>query len=284
MVPVGQCVHAKLHKLEGSIRNTFGRGLRVASVYMPCSDVALQSVCIIFMRGSMIVAVLTARGGSKRIPGKNIRQFAGKPMIAWPILAAQQSGIFDRVIVSTDSPEIAEVAQKWGAEVPFMRPASLADDMTSTGPVFLHALDLLQSAGVAITFACCIYPTAPFLLPADLRAGLQLLRQGAPAALSVTTFDFPVLRGFKLHSDGSLAFYWPEHAHTRSQDLPTFYHDAGQFYWVNVEAFRTSGLLVMPGIKPVFLPRKRVQDIDTPEDWEMAEMMATVLRQQSAKP
>ena len=226
----------------------------------------------------MIIAVITARGGSKRIPGKNIKVFAGKPMIAWPIMTVRNAGIFDRILVSTDSPDIARIAEEWGAEVPFMRPAELSDDHTATAPVFLHALDYIQADGSEPEYACCIYPTAPFLLPEDLQAGLAEIRKyNAPSALSVTTFDFPVLRGFKCCEDGSLAFNWPEYELTRSQDLPEFYHDAGQFYWVNVSQFRKTKRLIMPGARPVILPRKRVQDLDTPEDLETAELMAHVL-------
>jgi pseudaminic acid cytidylyltransferase len=226
----------------------------------------------------MTVAVITARGGSKRIPGKNIRAFAGKPMLVWPIEAAKESGIFERIIVSTDSPAIAEVAVQWGAEVPFMRPAELADDHTPTAPVFLHALKFLENDTGLPEYACCIYPTAPFLSPRCLAQGLEELRKyDAPAAISVTTFAFPVLRAFKICDDGAVAFNWPEYEYTRSQDLPEFYHDAGQFYWVNVQRFCKEKRLVMPGTRPVVLPRKLVQDIDTPEDWEAAVLMARVM-------
>ena len=232
----------------------------------------------------MIVAVITARGGSKRIPGKNFKEFAGKPMIAWPILAAKQAGVFDRIIVSTDSPEIAEISRQWGAEVPFVRPTALSDDLTPTAPVFLHALEYLSGQGATPEYACCIYPTAPFLLPEFLQAGLAELRKHrAPAALSVTTFDFPILRAFKRTDCGSLEFAWPEHELTRSQDLPEFYHDAGQFYWVEVERFKREQKLIMAGARPVLLPRKRVQDLDTPEDWEAAELMAHVLLREGEK-
>lgn len=226
----------------------------------------------------MNVAVITARGGSKRIPGKNIKMFFCKPMLAWPILAAREANIFDRIVVSTDSPEIASVAKEWGAEVPFMRPSELSDDYTATAPVFLHALEMLAASGAPAEYACCIYPTAPFLLPEYLIEGLRQMRDNnAPAAVSVTTFDFPILRGFKELADGSLAFNWPDFELTRSQDLPEFYHDAGQFYWVNIARFREEKRLIMPGTRPVKLPRKRVQDLDTPEDWDAAELMAHVL-------
>ncbi|MDR1045623.1 MAG: pseudaminic acid cytidylyltransferase [Candidatus Adiutrix sp.] len=227
----------------------------------------------------MNVAVITARGGSKRIPGKNYKLFAGKPMIAWPIEAARASGLFERIIVSTDADEIAEVARQYGAEVPFRRPADLSDDLTPTAPVLLHAVDWLGQNGCEPEYLCCLYPTSPFILADDLRRGLSVLVQsGAPGALSVTTFDFPILRAFRLEPDGGLAFNWPEHEMTRSQDLPDFYHDAGQFYWLRVRDFRELKRLVMPGARPVVLPRKRVQDLDTPEDWESAELMAKAMK------
>lgn len=226
----------------------------------------------------MNVAIITARGGSKRIPGKNYKKFAGKPMIAWPIEAAKKSGVFERIIVSTDSDEIARVALEYGAEVPFRRPAELADDLTPTAPVLAHALEWLCANGTEPQYLCCLYPTSPFVRPDDLKRGLEILKEsGAPCAQSVTTFDFPILRAFKQMPDGSLAFNWPEHEMTRSQDLPEFYHDAGQFYWFRVSDFQEQKRLVMPGARPVVLPRKRVQDLDTPEDWEAAEMMAQAL-------
>jgi pseudaminic acid cytidylyltransferase len=232
----------------------------------------------------VIAAVITARGGSKRIPHKNIKEFAGKPMIAWPIMAAIASGVFDRILVSTDSEAIADIARQWGAEVPFMRPAELADDHTPTAPVFLHALEFLKKDGCLPEYACCIYPTAPFLLPEYLRQGLLVVReQNAPAAFSVTTFDFPILRGFKVCDDGSMAFNWPEYAMTRSQDLPEFLHDAGQFYWVNVQQFFQTKQMLMPGTRPIVLPRKRVQDLDTLEDWDAANLMAQVLLKEESK-
>ncbi|MDL2226360.1 pseudaminic acid cytidylyltransferase [Deltaproteobacteria bacterium OttesenSCG-928-M10] len=226
----------------------------------------------------MNMAIIPARGGSKRIPGKNFKAFAGKPMIAWPIETARASGLFDRVIVSTDSDEIARVAVEYGAEVPFRRPAELSDDHTPTAPVLVHAIERLCAHGPEPEYLCCLYPTSPFVLADDLKRGLDTVKNsGAPGALSVTTFEFPILRAFKTMPDGSLAFNWPEHELTRSQDLPEFYHDAGQFYWLDVRQFRRQKRLVMPGSRPVVLPRKRVQDLDTPEDWEAAELMARAL-------
>lgn len=223
----------------------------------------------------MAVAIIIARGGSKRIPRKNIREFMGKPIIAWSIEAALQSGVFSEVIVSTDDKEIAAVARDFGATTPFMRPAALSDDHTPTAPVLAHALRWLKEHDRLPEHACCIYPTAPFLHAEDIRRGLlELQSNGASSALSVTTFDFPILRAFRRCDDGSVAFNWPEHELTRSQDLPEFLHDAGQFYWVRTDFFLASERLIMPGARPVVLPRKRVQDLDTLEDWDRAEVMA----------
>ena len=227
----------------------------------------------------MNIAVITARGGSKRIPGKNFKIFAGQPMIAWPIEAARKSGLFERIIVSTDSDDIGRAALECGAEVPFRRPAELADDHTPTAPVLRHALDWLIGQGQKPDYLCCIYPTAPFITPDDLRRGLEeMTKNNAPAALSVTGFEFPILRAFKIDGDGGLAWNWPEHELARSQDLPEFYHDAGQFYWVDATEFRRQNRLVMPGARPVVLPRERVQDLDTPEDWRYAELMASAMK------
>lgn len=227
----------------------------------------------------MNIAVLTARGGSKRIPGKNYKLFAGKPMIAWPIEAAKASGLFERIIISTDSDEIAQIAIHYGAEVPFMRPAELADDHTPTAPVLAHALEWLCQNDSMPDYLCCIYPTAPFITANDLCRGLNSIKDGqAPGALSVTSFPFPILRAFKEMPDGSVAFNWPEYEMTRSQELPEFYHDAGQFYWVEAQEFQRQKRLLMHGTRAVILPRKRVQDLDTFEDWECAELMAKAMK------
>lgn len=226
----------------------------------------------------MNVAILPARGGSTRIPHKNIKPFAGRPMLEWPIRAAKASGLFYRIIVSTDSEEIAEAARNMGAETPFIRPAKLADNHTPTAPVLAHALKALIEMGDRPDRICCIYPTSPFLLPEDLRRGLdELEKWHAPGALSVTTFDFPILRAFKTGENGEMIFNWPEHEMTRSQDLPEFMHDAGQFYWLDAREFLKQERLIMPGTRPVLMPRTRVQDLDTPEDWAVAELMYKAL-------
>jgi pseudaminic acid cytidylyltransferase len=227
----------------------------------------------------VIVAIIPARGGSKRIPQKNIRSFAGKPIIGYSIAAAHQAGLFDRVIVSTDSEEIAAVASACGAEVPFRRPAELADDHTGTTAVLLHALEALEGAGQACEAYCCIYATSPFIRPSDLRRGYELLcARQASTVFSVTTFPYPVSRALRVREDGRVEMFWPQHLDARSQDLPEAYHDAGQFYWGRTERLKEERRLFTADSYPVVLPRYLVQDIDTPEDWATAERMFDVLR------
>jgi len=226
----------------------------------------------------MNVCIIPARGGSKRIPKKNIRDFCGKPMIARSIEAARNSAVFDRIIVTTDSEEIAEVAREWGSEVPFMRPPELSDDDASTDAVLIHALDWFQKNDIALEYACCLYATAPFVQPEYLRQGLELLTStGASSALSVTSFPFPIFRGLKINTQGALEMFWPEYRMTRSQDLPEAFHDAGQFYWMNVAKYVQSPVLYAPDALPVILPRHFVQDIDTQEDWTRAEIIYNLL-------
>lgn len=220
----------------------------------------------------MRVAIIPARGGSKRIPRKNIRPFCGKPMIAWSIQAALQSDCFERVIVSTDDKEIAQVAKQQGAEVPFMRPASLADDYTGTQAVIAQAINALGLSDSDLV--CCVYATAPFVTVADLQQGLQLLRENdANYAFSVTSYAFPVQRAIRLTAQSRVEMFQPEHFNTRSQDLEEAWHDAGQFYWGKVAAWRDSQPIFTNAAVPVALPRHRVQDIDTPEDWQRAEWL-----------
>ncbi len=225
----------------------------------------------------MRLAVIPARGGSKRIPRKNIRSFGGRPMIAWSIDAALRSGCFDRVVVSTDDDEIADVARREGASVPFMRPAALSDDHTGTIPVLAHAvqwhLDHL-GASLAPQQVCCLYATAPFVQPADLQRGLALLEStGAQYAFSVTSYAFPIQRAVRLTPEGRVAMFDPAQFNTRSQDLEEAFHDAGQFYWGRASAWLQGLRIFSPDAVPVQLPRHRVQDIDTPEDWTRAEWL-----------
>lgn len=222
----------------------------------------------------MKVAVIPARGGSKRIPGKNIKIFAGKPIIAYSIEAAARSRLFDRIIVSTDSTEITETAKRYGAEAPFIRPADLSDDFTPTAPVLAHALGWLTEHNCRPDYACCIYATAPFLNEKYLRLGYELLlAQKASAAFSVTTYPSSIFRSLKINQEGRLEMFWPEYELTRSNDLPEAYHDAGQFYWVTGSTFLKEKRLYSTDAVPVILPRQLVQDIDTPEDWHIAELM-----------
>jgi pseudaminic acid cytidylyltransferase len=226
----------------------------------------------------MRVAIIPARSGRKRIPGKNIKPFAGRPIIAYSIETALASGLFQRVIVSTDSEEIAAVARVHGAETPFLRPARLADDFTTTADVVLHALDWLENHETPAKYACCIYATAPFLQSQFLRQGLELLlASGAASVFTVTTFPAPIYRALTKEKDGRLAMMWPEHELTRSNDLPETFHDAGQFYWLDAHRFRIDKRLYSPDARPVVLPRYLVQDIDTAEDWLTAGAMYAAL-------
>jgi pseudaminic acid cytidylyltransferase len=224
----------------------------------------------------MRLAVIPARGGSKRIPRKNNKLFCGKPIMAWSIEAAQASDCFDRIIVSTDDPEIADVARAFGAEVPFMRPPELSDDHTGTIPVIAHAIGWQNQHGEAATQVCCIYATAPFVQAADLKRGLQLLlSSGANFAFSVSSYAFPIQRALRITSDQRVEMFQPEHFSTRSQDLQEAWHDAGQFYWGRANAWLT-GIgkpLFSQAATPVHLPRHMVQDIDTAEDWSRAEWL-----------
>ena len=230
------------------------------------------------------VAIIPARGGSKRIPRKNIKEFCGKPMIAWSIEAAMESGCFDRVIVSTDDEEIAAVARQYGAETPFMRPAQLSDDYTGTIPVIRHAVEWLADNGCTVSQACCIYATAPFVSPEDLNRGQQLLESEACSyAFSVTSYAFPIQRAIRITGGGRVAMFNPEHFGTRSQDLEEAWHDAGQFYWGTAQAWTEERPIFSEDAAPVTLPRHRVQDIDTPEDWVRAEWLFKAMQEQGAQ-
>jgi N-acylneuraminate cytidylyltransferase len=222
------------------------------------------------------VAIIPARGGSKRIPRKNLKPFDGVPMIVRSIRTALDSALFDQVLVSTDDEEIAEVARAHGAHVPFMRPASLADDFTGTAAVVVHALNELP----AVEFACCIYATAPLLQARYLRQGLDLLERHPDKsfAFSVASFGFPVQRALTLDEEGALTSLYPEFRATRSQDLPEAFQDAGQFYWGRRAAWLRGDVLFSPASLPVILPRHLVQDIDTLEDWTRAEYLYAALK------
>src|SRR5690554_3569545 len=228
----------------------------------------------------MNVAIIPARGGSKRIPRKNIKDFCGKPMIAWSIEAALKSACFDRVIVSTDDQEIADVAKKYGAEVPFMRPAELSDDYAGTIPIIKQAIEWLTKNEQAPSLVCCLYATAPFVSAEDIQQGLKQLEQTqASYAFTVTSFAFPIQRAIRITDTNSIEMFSPECFQTRSQDLEEAYHDAGQFYWGTAEAWLAEKVIFGPESTPIILPRHRVQDIDTPEDWDRAEWLFKAMQQ-----
>ena len=222
-----------------------------------------------------IVAIIPARGGSKRIPRKNIKLFHGQPMLAYSIRAAQNSGLFDRIVVSTDDEEIAAMARQLGAETPFVRPAELADDFSTTVDVIRHSVQALQQQGEPVDYACCIYATAPFVQPQYLQQGLQQLQAHPDKAyaFSVTTFPFPIQRAIRINAAGEIEAMHPEHRNTRSQDLEEAYHDAGQFYWARAQAWIERAVVFSSQSLAVILPRYLVQDIDTQEDWLRAEFM-----------
>ncbi|TGK78483.1 pseudaminic acid cytidylyltransferase [Leptospira noumeaensis] len=220
------------------------------------------------------ICIIPARGGSKRIPRKNIKLFHGKPMIAYSIETAIQSKLFDRVIVSTDDLEIAEVSRQYGAEVPFMRPSELSDDQTATIPVIAHAIQWIIREGIQVDCVACIYATAPFILENDLINGEKIFRKGGwEYVFSATSFGFPIFRGFKKDTDGNIEMFFPEHFGTRSQDLPEAFHDAGQFYFGKPSAWLEGKRIFDKWSSIIELPRWRVQDIDTGDDWERAEVL-----------
>lgn len=222
----------------------------------------------------MNLAVIPARGGSKRIPRKNIKLFCGKPMIAWSIEAALESRCFDKVIVSTDDAEIAEIARTWGAEVPFIRPAELSNDYIGTIPIIHHALDWFVQKGEEPDNICCLYATAPFVSASDLKQGLEVLQsENCSYAFSVTSFPFPIQRAIRITESNRTQMFYPEHFNTRSQDLEEAWHDAGQFYWGQINAWQQELPLFSEDSAPVYIPRYRVQDIDTMEDWVRAEWL-----------
>lgn len=224
------------------------------------------------------IAIITARGGSKRIPRKNIKEFCGKPILAYSVEAALQAGVFDTVMVSTDDREIAEIAEQYGAEVPFFRSEKTSNDFAATADVLKEVLEVYESRSERFDTVCCIYPTAPFLTAQRLREAVELLEGGqADSVLPVVRFSFPPQRCVVIR-DGFLQFKWQEYAQARSQDLEPFYHDVGQFYCLNGESFRRQGKLVMERTVPLILSEMEIQDIDTEEDWRIAEMKYSLCR------
>lgn len=231
------------------------------------------------MINNKVVATIPARGGSKRIPNKNIKLFAGQPIISYSIRVARETGLFDRIIVSTDSEEISAIAREYGAEVPFLRPAELANDFAGTAEVVCHAIEWLAQEGKQPEFICCIYATAPFIQASYLKLGYdKIVSSDATSVFSVTSYPYPIYRALKITEKDRIEMIWPEYENSRSQDLPEAYHDAGQFYWVNTSKFMKEKALFAKDSLPVILPRYLVQDIDTVEDWETAERMFSVMK------
>ncbi len=228
------------------------------------------------------VAIITARGGSKRIPRKNVKEFLGKPILLYSIEAALKSGIFDEVMVSTEDEEIAQLALAAGAKVPFFRSKDTANDYATTTDVVLEVLQSYREIGREFDYACCIYPTAPFVTAACLQEVMErVIAEDADGLIPVVRFGFPPQRGV-LIQEGKLAFKWPEHMFTRSQDLEPFYHDCGQFYCLKVESFLREKRLFMTNTLAYERPESQVQDIDTMEDWKMAELKYRMLTEKDS--
>lgn len=228
------------------------------------------------------IAVVTARGGSKRIPHKNIRPFCGRPMLCYPLTAALQSGLFAAVMVSTDSPEIAAIAQKAGAEVPFLRSEATSGDFASTADVLCEVLEQYAQQGKNFDTVCCLYPTAPFVTAQRLAEAVHLYESaGADSLLPVVRYSFPPQRAMVVRG-GALQFQYPEHQFTRSQDLEPIYHDCGQFYLCDTAMLLRTHSLVGARCVPLELPEREVQDIDTPSDWELAEMKYKLLHREES--
>ena len=228
----------------------------------------------------MRLCIIPARGGSKRIPRKNIKEFCGQAMIGYSIEAAITSQCFDKVIVSTDDQEIAEVAKSFGAEVPFIRPDELANDHAATIPVVKHTIEWFDEQGQSPTDVCCLYATAPFIQSQTISKAFQQLQESeADYCFSVTSFAFPIQRSIRITQDNKVDMFYPENFNVRSQDLEEAYHDAGQFYWGKAQAFKDELPIFSETASPYILPRYLVQDIDTMEDWIRAEAMHRVLQE-----
>lgn len=218
------------------------------------------------------IALITARGGSKRIPKKNIKEFCGKPIIAYSIEAALQSGLFDEVMVSTDSEEIRDIALKYGAKVPFLRSAETSSDYATSSDVIMEVVNRYEEMGIHFDYGCCIYPTAPFVTAARLAEAMnKIIDTKADSLIPVVQFSFPPLRGVVMNGD-RITMKWPEFTNSRSQDLEKIYHDCGQFYAFNVEAFKKNKSFWAGDVASIEIPEVEVQDIDTNEDWELAEL------------
>ena len=225
------------------------------------------------------IAIITARGGSKRIPRKNIKEFCGKPILAYSIQAALEANIFDEVMVSTEDAEIARVAEKYGAKVPFFRSVETADDFATTDQVLLEVIEKYQLLGQKFAYGCCIYPTAPFVTAEKLKNAMGMLDGETESVMPITAFSYPPMRGIKIEN-GKVEYIFPEYAAERSQDIPIMYHDCGQFYCFQIEAFLKNKGIVGNNAKGIVMSELEVQDIDNEQDWKLAEMKYSLMFQQ----
>lgn len=224
------------------------------------------------------LCIIPARGGSKRIPRKNIQLFKGKPIISYSIVAAIESGLFDEVMVSTDDMEIAEIAQTYKASVPFMRSAENSNDFATTAAVILEVVHDYKKAGKEFDNICCIYPTAPFVTSARLLEGFEFIQNGADSVLPILSFDYPIWRSFKMNENECLEYNWVEFINARSQDLPKTYHDSGQWYWLKRSKLEETGKMIFENTKGIVLRSFEAHDIDTLDDWKLAELKYEFLR------
>lgn len=225
------------------------------------------------------IAIITARGGSKRIPKKNIREFCGKPIISYAIQAALESKVFDEIMVSTDSQEIAEIAKKYGANVPFIRSAETANDYATTSEVLLEVIEEYEKRNQVFEYACCIYPTAPFITGEKLKIAIEKVKKGGiDTVIPVVVFSYPPQRGMILDKE-RIVLKWLEYINSRTQDLEIIYHDCGQFYSFRVDSFKINKNLMIGNIAPMIFSELEVQDIDTEEDWRLAELKYKLYRE-----
>lgn len=230
------------------------------------------------------LAIIPARGGSKRIPRKNIKEFLNKPMMTYSIEVALSSGLFDEVMVSTDDVEIASIAKEYGATVPFMRSEAAADDYSTLSDVIREVVDTYAKSGSTFDYICCILPTAPLLKVEDITSAYNILiTKGFDTVYPIVRFSYPILRSLKIDSDGRVVMRWPEFRDTRSQDLDPAFHDSGTFYWLRNGSFIRYGQILTPNTGSIEIDEIRVQDIDTETDWKLAELKYTLLCQQKEK-
>lgn len=224
------------------------------------------------------ICIIPARGGSKRIPHKNIKSFYGRPIIVYSIEAALKSGIFDEVMVSTDDKEIAAISIRYGANVPFFRSEATSNDYATTAEVINEVIEWYRNNGIEFDVICCLYATAPFVTSKKLCEGARIIKEGnCDSTFTCTPFSYPILRGLAIDSEGRIAMKWPEYKQSRSQDLPQFYHDAGQFYFSTTEAFHKSNGFWGDNTVPIVVSELEVQDLDTPTDWALAELKYKIM-------